>query len=128
MAREQDQKANNPMQSYRPDSFQQRVNYAAQCILDQDTRSREFDSCFEMHDGDVVAAALVRRAQQNAELYAAMVLWQTKGRSSDLPAEWLQAATQYQTLCSLPPKAPTIRNNREQKNDRLIKTTHRDKQ
>src|SRR5258708_33807453 len=114
MAREQDQKANNPMQSYRPDSFQQRVNYAAQCILDQDTRSREFASCFEMHDGDVVAAALVRRAQQNAELYAAMVLWQTKGRSSDLPAEGLEAATKYQTVCGRAPKTRSLRRRRQQ--------------
>ena len=116
------------MPSYRPDSFQQRVNYAAQCILDQDTRSREFDSCFEMHDGDVVAAALVRRAQQNAELYAAMVLWQTKGRSSDLPADWLEAATKYQTVRSLARKARSIRRIREQESDRIIKAIQREQE
>src|SRR5260370_27833522 len=81
-----------------------------------------------MNDGDVVATAFVRRAQQNAELYAAMVLWQTKGRSSDLPAEWLEAATKYQTVCSLARKARSIRRIREQESDRIIKAIQREQE
>src|SRR5260370_38282690 len=79
-----------------------------------------------MNDGDVVATAFVRRAQQNAELYAAMVLWQTKGRSSDLPAEWLEAATKDQTVRSLARKARSIRRIREKESDRIIKAIQRE--
>jgi hypothetical protein len=113
------------MPTSNPTSFQQRVNYAAQGIINQDTTSHEFDSCFEMHDGDLVAAALVRRARQNAELYAAMLLWQTKGRSSELPAEWLEAESKYQNEPSLARKARSVRRIREHESDRILKDIQR---
>lgn len=52
---------------YEDDAFTARVNLAATYIAaGRDTScSRTFDTCFEMHDGDVVAAALVRRADAN---------------------------------------------------------------
>jgi hypothetical protein len=113
------------MPTSKPASFQQRVNYAAQGILNQDTKTREFDSCFEMHDGDLIAAALVRRARQDAELFAAMLLWQTKGRSAELPAEWLEAESKYRSEPSLARKARTVRRIREKESDRILKDIRR---
>lgn len=46
-----------------PDDFAGRVAFAARVISSGDRTSRRFDGCFEMYDGDMVAAALVRRAQ-----------------------------------------------------------------
>ena len=113
------------MPTSRADSFQQRVNYAAQGILNHETKSREFDACFEMHDGDLVAAALVRRARHNADLYAAILLWQTKGRSSQLPSEWLEAESKYQNEHSLARKARSVRRIREKESDRILKDIRR---
>jgi hypothetical protein len=113
------------MPTSKPASFQQRVNYAAQSIRNQDTKNREFDSCFEMHDGDLVAAALVRRARQDAELYAAMLLWQTKGRSAELPAEWLEAERKYKSEPSLARKARTVRRIREKESAKILNDIRR---
>lgn len=52
----------------RPDNFAGRVNYAAAVIANGRSTSRAFDNCFENHDGDEVAAALVRRAHRNPRL------------------------------------------------------------
>ncbi len=59
---------------YDPDAFAQRVNYAAQCIVagGNRTRTRHFDTCFEMCDGDLVVAALIRRAAKNPNLTQAI--------------------------------------------------------
>jgi prenyltransferase beta subunit len=49
---------------YEPNNFEGRVNYAARCISSGHIHGRNeriFDTCFEMWDGDQVAAALVRR-------------------------------------------------------------------
>ena len=46
-------------------NFKGRVNLAASYIAAGRQSTRTFDTCFEMHDGDVVAAALVRRAAAN---------------------------------------------------------------
>ncbi len=57
----------------RRDSFENyagRVNYAAQVIIAGRDESRAFDGCFESYDGPAVAAALVRRAENNAALRA----------------------------------------------------------
>lgn len=54
----------------RPDNFAGRVNYAAAVISEGRPTSRGFDNCFENHDGDAVAAALVRRAEKNPRLAA----------------------------------------------------------
>ncbi|MCP4701538.1 MAG: hypothetical protein GY862_32475 [Gammaproteobacteria bacterium] len=49
----------------RADAFQERVNFAAGYIAQGRQGSRRLDTCFEMYDGDAVAAALVRRADAN---------------------------------------------------------------
>lgn len=53
------------MDVYRASAFEDRVNYAAACIVSGYTNGRHFDTCFEMGDADYVAAALVRRALNN---------------------------------------------------------------
>lgn len=50
------------------ENFAGRVNYAAQVITNRRNTSRSFDNCFENYDGDVVVAALVRRAEKNVRL------------------------------------------------------------
>lgn len=52
----------------RPDNFAGRVNYAAKVIVSGRPSTRAFDNCFENYDGDVVSAALVRRAERNKRL------------------------------------------------------------
>jgi hypothetical protein len=116
------------MPEYIPISFQQRVNYAAVCIINQHTRSREFDSCFEMYDGDLVVAALVRRAKHSAELYAAIAKWQSHGRSSELPATWLEAAAKYKAVPNLARKARGIRKSREKETDRMLRAAQREEE
>jgi hypothetical protein len=52
------------MDVYKASAFEDRVNYAAACIARANgsvPQGRHFDTCFEMGDGDYVAAALVRR-------------------------------------------------------------------
>jgi hypothetical protein len=53
------------MDVYQADAFEDRVNYAASCISKGMSSTRHFDTCFEMWDGDYVAAALVRRTLKN---------------------------------------------------------------
>ena len=65
--------------------FKGRVNYAAQCLVNG-TRSRAFDSCFEMFDGALVVTALVRRAERNARLAAHI-----------LP-QWKETAAKYSAI------------------------------
>jgi hypothetical protein len=57
---------------YDYDAFNQRVNYATQCIIAGGTRTstRHFDTCFEMNDGDAVVVALYRRSLNNPKLAA----------------------------------------------------------
>ena len=47
---------------YDPDQFAYRVEFAAAVIRRKGEHTRRFDTCFEMNDGDAVAAALWRRA------------------------------------------------------------------
>lgn len=55
----------------RPENFAGRVNYAAHVITTGKGRhGRAFGNCFENHDGDVVGAALMRRAEKNPKLAA----------------------------------------------------------
>lgn len=60
------------MSVYDLDNFAGRVNLAAAYISQGRDVScnRTFDTCFEMYDGDVVAAALYRRAEKNQKLAA----------------------------------------------------------
>ena len=53
---------------YHAYDFNCRVNLAASTIAKGGQTSRKFDTCFEMHDGDAVVAALVRRAANNLAL------------------------------------------------------------
>ena len=55
---------------YDTENFAGRVNLAATVIASGGRPSRSFDTCFEMHDGDAVAAALVRRSLNNERLAA----------------------------------------------------------
>ena len=53
---------------YDPENFSGRVNYAAQVISRGGAQTSHFDTCFEMNDGDVVAAAIYRRSLKNPRL------------------------------------------------------------
>ena len=52
-------------------SFTDRCNYAARCIREaRDTsNNRQFDTCFEMNDGDAVAVNLYRRYLRNPDAF-----------------------------------------------------------
>jgi hypothetical protein len=58
-----------------------RVRKAASLFKAGKTDTRELDNCFEMHDGDLVVTALVRQAQTDPDLAAALypkhAYWQT---------------------------------------------------
>lgn len=53
------------MNVYDPNAFRNRVEFAAAHISAGRGDSRAFDTCFEMYDGDAVAAALIRRIDAN---------------------------------------------------------------
>lgn len=53
-----------------PENFRGRVNYAAKVIAYGRSPTRAFDNCFENHDGDEVATAIVRRSRKNGRLAA----------------------------------------------------------
>lgn len=53
-----------------PENFAGRVAYAAKVIAYGRSPSRAFDNCFENHDGDEVATAILRRAGKNARIAA----------------------------------------------------------
>ena len=52
-----------PSRIHEPDGFWDRVSFACAVVAHIARTTRQFDSCFEMHDGDAVAAAMVRRAK-----------------------------------------------------------------
>ena len=52
-----------PSRIHEPDGFWDRVSFACAVIARRARTTRQFDSCFEMFDGDAVAAAVVRRAK-----------------------------------------------------------------
>ncbi len=55
------------MSVYDENAFSERVNLAAAYIAAGRSTTRTFDTCFEMHDGAAVAAALLRRAEKNPQ-------------------------------------------------------------
>ena len=65
------------MDVYNEGAFEDRVNYAASVISKgaQVHNARHFDTCFEMNDGDVVTAALVRRTLKNPNSQLAVNLF-----------------------------------------------------
>lgn len=76
---------------YDRNNFAGRVNYAAQCFIRGTSGTRHFDTCFEMHDGDLVVTALVHRAQKNKKLYDAIA----KQWRGTFPQQWLDTAAKY---------------------------------
>jgi len=68
---------------YETDAFPYRVEFAAAVISRRGNTTRNFDTCFEMHDGSSVAAALVRRTKANPNSKLAQNLYQyvTKDRA-----------------------------------------------
>lgn len=62
--------------------FSRRVTAAAAYIGGGRRTSRAFDSCFEMHDGDAVAVALMRRAEARPGTKLAANLWRYLSRST----------------------------------------------
>jgi len=60
---------------YKASAFEDRVNYAASCIVKGYTNGRHFDTCFEMGDGEYVVAALVRRVLKNQASQLAAVFF-----------------------------------------------------
>ena len=52
-----------PSTVYEPTAFWTRVTFACAVIARNGNTTRTFDTCFEMYDGDAVAAAVVRRAK-----------------------------------------------------------------
>lgn len=55
-----------------PENFIGRVDYAAAVIIAGSVTTREFDTCFENGDQAAVAAALMRRAENNPKLAEGM--------------------------------------------------------
>ena len=49
-------------------AYEDRVAYAKYCLLEEDTDHRDFDTCFEMFDGEFVVARLIQLARTDAEL------------------------------------------------------------
>ena len=84
---------------YENDAFQVRVNLAAGYISKGRNRSRTFDTCFEMHDGDAVATALVRRVDRNPHTRLAQNIWRylsekrARGAASQLVGKSLKEAS-----------------------------------
>lgn len=69
-----------------PENFSGRVNYAAKCLVKgpgMNGFTRSFDNCFENCDGEVVVAALARRAQTNMKLLAGLRKWFDESHVSD---------------------------------------------
>lgn len=82
------------MKTLNPDNFKYRVNYAAQCFL-KDIKSRGFDNCFEMFDGDAVVVALIRRALKNDKLKQAISKnWRELGPLG-FPVDWEKLYVKY---------------------------------
>ena len=67
------------MSVYDPEAFADRVNYACLCIK-RGTRSRQFDTCCEMDDGNAVVVAVYRRSLNDPVL--AEKIWTAFNQSS----------------------------------------------
>jgi len=74
----------NHARCIRPDAFAARVAFAAAVIARGGETSRKFDTCFEMYDGDAVAAGLMRRAKANPEGNLARNLFRYIGEAGAL--------------------------------------------
>lgn len=73
---------------YDEDDFASRVSYAAKVISERRPTSRGFDTCFEMHDGDAVVAALCRRAETNMRLAENMPRYLSAQSLAEMPSKY----------------------------------------
>ncbi|MGN8119959.1 hypothetical protein [Labrys sp. 22185] len=85
-------------------SFNQRVLYAARALVRHED-SRAHDNCFEMGDGALVVAALMRRARQEPELDRAI---RHAFRSAGI-GEWEETASRYAHVRDLAKAAREMR-------------------
>jgi hypothetical protein len=77
---------------YDKNNFIGRVNYAAHCFVRRSgLGGRHFAACFEMADGDAVITALIRRADKNSRLRAA-ILREFVSAGGDYPNSWKAVA------------------------------------
>ena len=90
--------------------YQYRVNFAANYMTRGISNSRALDNCFEMYDGDLVVAALVRRAMKNRKLWDGIAHQWREG----FPQSWLDTANKYAHLKTrqLPQAAAVMRATR----------------
>lgn len=95
--------------------FRARVEKAAAWIGSGRRSARAFDACFEMWDGDAVAAALLERAQRRPDTKLAANLWRYLSRehvervASERPrglslAEWSRQLVARSAPAELPPE------------------------
>ena len=90
------------------DNFKYRVAYAAQCFM-RGTRSRNFDNCFEMYDGEAVVVGLMRRAMKNEKLkHAICKNWSELGPMG-FPVSWEQSYLKYKDVKDLNNLARSLR-------------------
>lgn len=71
-----------------PENFTGRVNYAAAWIVSGRPTSRSFDSLFENNDGEVVVAALCRRAEKNERLRNNLAKYIAESSIRDVPGRY----------------------------------------
>ena len=83
---------------YEKEAFSYRVEFAAAVISRGGNTTRNFDTCFEMHDGDSVSAVLVRRAKANPNGKLAQNLYRYITKES---AEAAYEATKHLTRAQL---------------------------
>ena len=74
--------------SFKPQSFEGRVRYAADLIASGARPCRAFDSCFENYDGDAVAAALIRQAASNPDLGKSLGRYINRARAQEAADRW----------------------------------------
>ena len=93
------------------ESYQYRVNLAANYMMRGISNSRALDNCFEMFDGDLVVTALVRRAMKNRKLWEAIA----RQWSAGFPQSWIDTANKYAGISTrnLPAAAAKMRADAE---------------
>jgi hypothetical protein len=100
------------------ENFHGRVNYAIRCFFRgrSATQTRSFDDCFEMHDGDLVVTAIVRRARRDSDLYQAIGrAWVSyDDEDPQFPADWLTTAAKFSHVRNLAGAARQMRSARRQ--------------
>jgi hypothetical protein len=67
---------------YTIDNYSGRVSHAAAVITRGGETNRNFDTCFEMYDGDAVATALYRKSLADPDGPLARNLWRYLGRET----------------------------------------------